>query len=167
MGTAKSTYHGFNFALDLETGYNVHLNDVLNLKPFVGILGNYTQIESFTETGADSLNLRVQSKNLASAQARLGVQLDGAVSKKFNWYVSAAAKQLLTDDYSKLHISLEQPGTLPMDIISAKLGRTYFSGQLGLNYALTNQWSVFGNTEVGVNNRAVNCYGNIGVTYSW
>ncbi len=54
-----------------------------------------------------------------------------------------------------------------MQIMSAKLDYTYFSGQLGLNYALTTQWSVFGNTELGMNNRALNCYGNIGVAYRW
>ena len=165
--TAKSTYHGFNFALDLEAGYNVYSNDWFNVKPFVGVLGNYTQTRSFTETGADSLNLRVKSKNLSSAQARLGVELDGKVGQKLNWYGSAAAKRYLTDDYSKLHISLDQPGALDMQIMSAKLGHTYFSGQLGLNYAITNQWSVFGNTELGINNRTLNCNGNIGVAYSW
>lgn len=165
--TAKSSYHGFNFALDLEAGYNVYTNDWFNVKPFVGVLGNYTQTRSFTETGADSLNLRVKSKNLSTAQARLGVQVDGTIEQKLSWYGSAAVKRYLTHDYSKLQVSFVQPGALNMNIMSAKLGYAYFSGQLGLNYAFTNQWSVFGNTEFGINDRALNCYGNIGVAYSW
>lgn len=166
---ARSTegkYHGFNLALDLEGGYNVELYDWLNLKPFVGVLGNYAHTESFTETGADALNLHVESKNQFNTQARLGVQLDGKVGKKFNWYGSAAVKQFIGGDYAKLHMSLGLPGTR-MEIISAELGRTYFSGQVGVSYALTNHWSLFGNLEAGVNNKSTNCYGNVGLAYTW
>ena len=54
-----------------------------------------------------------------------------------------------------------------MDIISAELGRTYFSGQVGLNYAIDNNWSVFANLDTGLSNKSANCYGNIGVAYTW
>lgn len=164
--SAEGKYHGFNVALDLEGGYNVELYDWLNLKPFVGVLGNYAHMESFTETGAGALNLHVESKNQFNTQARLGVQLDGKVGKKFNWYGSAAVKQFIGGDYAKLHMSLGLPGTR-MEIISAELGRTYFSGQVGVSYALTNHWSLFGNLEAGVNNKSANCYGNIGLAYTW
>ena len=65
-----------------------------------------------------------------------------------------------------MHMSLGLPGTR-MEIISAELGRTYFSGQVGVSYALTNHWSLFGNLEAGVNNKSANCYGNVGLAYTW
>ena len=164
--TAEGKYHGMNLALDLEGGYNIALYDWLNLKPFAGVLGNYVHTKSFTETGADALNLKVESKNQFNTQARLGVQLDGKVGKRLNWYGSAAVKQFIGGDYAKLHMSLDLPGTR-MEIISAELGRTYFSGQAGLSYALTDRWSVFGNLEAGVNNKSANCYGNVGLAYTW
>ncbi len=164
--STRGKYHGMNVALDLEGGYQVALYDWLNLKPFVGVLGNYAHMESFTETGAGALNLHVESKNQFNTQARLGVELDGKIGQKFNWYGSAAVKQFIGGDYAKLHMSLGLPGTR-MEIISAELGRTYFSGQVGASYALTNHWSLFGNVEAGVNNKSANCYGNVGLAYTW
>ncbi|MBP5404227.1 MAG: autotransporter-associated beta strand repeat-containing protein [Elusimicrobiaceae bacterium] len=163
---AEGKYHGLNMALDLEGGYNIAVYDWLNLKPFAGVLGNYTHLESFTETGAGALNLHVESKNQFNTQARLGVQLEGKIGKRFNWYGSAAVKQFIGGDYAKLHMSLDLPGTR-MEIISAELGRTYFSGQVGVSYALTNHWTVFGNLDTGVNNKSANCYGNVGLAYAW
>ncbi len=164
--STKGKYHGMNLALDLEGGYNVAVYDWLNLKPFVGVLGNYAHLESFTETGAGALNLHVESKNQFNTQARLGVQLEGKIGKRFNWYGSAAVKQFIGGDYAKLHMSLGLPGTR-MEIISAELGRTYFSGQVGVSYALTNHWTVYGNLDTGVNNKSTNCYGNVGLAYTW
>ena len=163
---AEGKYHGLNMALDLEGGYDIAVYDWLNLKPFAGILGNYTHLKSFTETGAGALNLHVESKNQFNTQARLGVQLEGKIGKRFNWYGSAAVKQFIGGDYAKLHMSLDLPGTR-MEIISAELGRTYFSGQVGVSYALTNHWTVFGNLDTGVNNKSTNCYGNVGLAYTW
>ena len=163
---AEGKYHGLNMALDLEGGYNIAVYDWLNLKPFAGILGNYTHLKSFTETGAGALNLHVESKHQFNSQARLGVQVEGKIGKRFNWYGSAAVKQFIGGDYAKLHMSLDLPGTR-MEIISAELGRTYFSGQVGVSYALTNHWTIFGNLDAGVNNKSANCYGNVGLAYAW
>lgn len=163
---ADGKYHGMNLALDLEAGYNFNVFDWLDVKPFVGAFGNYVHTGSFTETGADSLNLYVEHKDQFNSQARLGVQFEGKVGKKFNWYTSAAVKQFIGDDYAKLHTSLALPGTR-MELVSAEMGRTYFSGQLGVSYAFTDRLSIFGNMDAGVNNRSTNCYGNIGLAYTW
>ncbi|MBR3632897.1 MAG: hypothetical protein IKN49_07590 [Elusimicrobiaceae bacterium] len=164
--TAHAHYKGWNLALDLEGSYNWAVTDWVNIKPFVGVLNSYAYQQSFTETGADSLNLHVESKNQFNSQARLGVKFDGKVKNRLGWYTSVAVKQFIGNDYAKLHMSLDLPGTR-MDIISAELGRTYFSGQVGLNYALNNNWSLFGNVDLGLNNKSTNCYGNLGVAYTW
>ena len=163
---ANGKYHGMNLALDLEAGYNFNVFDWLDVKPFVGAFGNYVHTGSFTETGADSLNLHVEHKDQFNSQARLGVQFEGKVGKKFNWYTSAAVKQFIGNDYAKLHTSLDLPGTR-MEVVSAELGRTYFSGQVGVSYAFTDRLSIFGNVDAGVNNKSANCYGNIGLAYTW
>lgn len=165
---AEASYSGASLALDLEAAYNIPVYSWLNVKPFMGVLGSYEHQESFTEEGAGALNLHVFSRDQYNTQARLGVQFDGKVAKnKLSWYGSVAIKQFIGDDYAKLHMTLDQlPGT-NMDIISNELGRTYFSGQLGLNYALTDTWSLYGNLDAGINNRSTNCYGNVGVAYTW
>jgi len=162
----NSHYKGWNVAVDLEGGYQVAVASWVNIKPFVGVLSNYSHQQAFTERSADSLNLHVGANDRVHTQGRLGVQFDGKVGSRFNWYASAAVKQFFGDDYAKLHMSWELPNT-EMTIRSAELGRTYFSGQVGVSYNITESLSVFGNLDTGVNNKSANCYGNLGLAYTW
>lgn len=164
--TASSSYDGVNVGLDLEGSYSIPVYNWLTVRPFVGWLNNYSHQNAFTETGADDLNLHVFGHDQFNSQVRLGVQLEGKV-KKFSWYGSAAVKQFVGDDYARVHMKLANLPDTNMDIISAELGGTYFSGQAGLTYALTDNWSIFGNLDTGVNNKSANCYGNIGVAFTW
>jgi len=159
-------YDGMNLGLDLEASYNVPVFNWLNVKPFVGVLNSYSHQQAFAETGAGALNLHVNGNDQYNAQARLGVQFDGKVKNKLSWYGSVAVKQFIGNDYAKLRMNLDMPNT-DMEIISAELGRTYFSGQVGLNYAFNNNWSMFVNLDTGLSNKSANCYGNIGVAYTW
>lgn len=162
---AKASYYGHNIALDLEAAYNLFAFDGIKVKPFVGILNAYSHQQHFNETGADSLNLNVDSNNAYNVQARLGAQAEGKY-RKLNWYANMAVKQFIGNDYQRIKASLSLPNT-NMDIISAKLGGTYFSGGAGVSYALTHSLSVFGNGEAGVGSKSANCYGNIGLAYNW
>ncbi len=162
---AKASYYGHNIALDLEAAYNLFAFDGIKIKPFVGILNAYSHQQHFNETGADSLNLNVDSNNAYNVQARLGAQAEGKY-RKLNWYANMAVKQFIGNDYQRIKASLSLPNT-NMDIISAKLGGTYFSGGAGVSYALTHSLSVFGNGEAGVGSKSANCYGNIGLAYNW
>ena len=164
--TAEGKYDGVNLGLDAEASYNIPVYDWLNVKPFVGWLNNYSHQQAFAEKGADSLNLHVSGNDQFNSQGRLGVQLDGKIKNRFSWYGSVAVKQFFGNDYAKLHMDLDMPNT-SMHIISANLGRTFFSGQLGVNYALTNNLSLFANLDTGVSDKSTNCYGNVGVAYTW
>lgn len=163
--TAHAQYDGHNIALDLEAAYNIPVLAGVNVKPFAGLLNSYSHQQHFNETGADSLNLNVESNNAYNIQARLGAQAEGKVSK-FNWYANMTVKQFLGNDYDRINVSLSLPDT-KMDIISAKLGKTYFSSGVGLSYSLTDNLNIFGNGEAGVGRKAANCYGNIGFAYNW
>ena len=164
--TADGKYNGSNVGLDLEASYNIPVYSWLNVKPFAGWLNLYTHQQAFTEKDAGALNLHVNSNDQFNSQARLGVRVDGQIKNRLSWYGSVAVKQFVGDDYAKLRMDLGLPNT-NMQIISAELGRTSFGGQVGANYAFTNNWSVFANVEGNINDKAANCYGNVGVAYTW
>ena len=164
--TADAKYNGMNMGLDLEASYNIPVYSWLNVKPFAGWLNNYAHQQAFAEKDAGALNLHVNSNDQFHSQARLGVRVDGQVKNKFNWYGSVAVRQFVGTDYTKLRMDLDLPNT-NMEIISAQLGRTSFGAQVGVNYAFTNNWSVFANADGGISNKAANCYGNVGVAYTW
>ena len=164
--TADGKYDGSNVGLDLEASYNIPVYSWLNVKPFAGWLNSYAHQQAFGETDAGALNLHVNSNDQFNSQARLGVRVDGQVKNRFSWYGSVAVKQFVGNDDAKLRMKLDLPNT-DMKIKSAELGRTSFGGQVGVNYAITNNWSVFANADAGINNKSANCYGNVGVSYTW
>ena len=163
---ADAKYNGSNVGLDLEASYNIPVFSWMNVKPFAGWLNSYAHQQAFTEKDAGALNLHVNSHDQFNSQARLGVRVDGQIKNRLSWYGSVAVKQFVGGDYAKLRMDLGLPNT-DMHIISAQLGRTSFGGQVGANYALTNNWSVFANVEGNINNKAANCFGNVGVAYTW
>lgn len=165
--TANGSYDGVNLGLDLEGSYSIPVYNWLTVRPFIGWLNNYSHQNAFTENGADDLNLHVFGNDQFNSQVRLGVQLEGKVKNRLSWYGSAAVKQFVGNDYAKLHMNLDVLPNTDMQIISAELGRTYFSGQAGLTYAINNNWSIFGNLDTGLSNKSTNCYGNIGLAYTW
>ena len=164
--TANGRYDGMNLGLDLEAAYNIPLTSAVTLKPFVGWLNHYAHQHGFAETNADALNLHVNSNNQFTSQARVGVRVDGQIKNKFNWYGALAVKQIVGDDYSKLNMYLDLPNT-DMKVVSAELGKTTFTGQVGASYAFTDNWSVYANVDGGINDKSANCYGNLGVAYAW
>ena len=164
--SASAAYRGWSLALDLEGSYNIPVYNWLNVKPFAGVLSSYAHQKSFTETGAGDLNLFVHTHDQFNTQARLGIQLDGKIKNKLTWYGSVAVKQFIGGDYAKLHMNLGLPGT-DMTIISNELGRTYFAAQVGLNYAINDNWSLYANLDTGASNRSANCYGNAGIAFTW
>ncbi len=168
---ANSEYNGFGAALDLEAGYKIALNRSmkhrLTLKPFVGFTGNYINQDGFEEKGAESLNLKVEGYDNMTAQARVGVGVNGTMSK-FGWYAKAGVRQLLTEDYNEIETSLlDYQNQTKMKIQSAEMGTLSYGGGLGADYALSDDWTIFANGLVSFADKSNNYYGNIGLTYKF
>ena len=170
--TANSKYNGFNVALDLEAGYKIGLNSStsthkLTLKPYIGITGNYINNEGFKEKGAESLNLKVEDYDNIALQARLGVGINGNI-KKFGWYAKAGIRQFLTEDYNEIESSLlDFQDQTKMKIRSAKIDKLSYGGGIGIDYALSDAWTVFANGLASFANKSNNYYGNIGLMYKF
>ena len=169
---ANSKYNGFNVALDLEAGYKIGLNSStsthkLTLKPYIGITGNYINNEGFKEKGAESLNLKVEDYNNIALQARLGVGINGNI-KKFGWYAKAGIRQFLTEDYNEIESSLlDFQDQTKMKIRSAKIDKLSYGGGIGVDYALSDAWTVFANGLASFADKSNNYYGNIGLMYKF
>ena len=169
---ANSKYNGFNVALDLEAGYKIGLNSStsthkLTLKPYIGITGNYINNEGFKEKGAESLNLKVEDYNNIALQARLGVGINGNI-KKFGWYAKAGIRQFLTEDYNEIESSLlDFQDQTKMKIRSAKIDKLSYGGGIGIDYALSDAWTVFANGLASFADKSNNYYGNIGLMYKF
>jgi len=171
--TAKSDYQGYSTSLDVEGAYKILLTKnadakhKLTLKPFAGMFASYIKQNGFEESGADSLNLKVEDNNILMAQARLGVGINGKLNK-FGWYANVGARQLLTKDYNELYVSLlDYQDDTKMKIKSATLSPFSITGGLGADYILSEDWTIFANGQTSFANKSKELYANVGLTYKF
>jgi len=79
--TANAKYYGQQFSTYLEAGYKI-AKKILNIIPLLAIDYSHLYISGYTETGADSLNLAVNSQNYDSLKLGIGFRLNRAFESK-------------------------------------------------------------------------------------
>lgn len=163
---AEASFDQQNVALDLKGAYKIAINKNMKVSPFAGFLTSYTNQEKIKEDGADSLNLAVDAEDSLVFEARLGVELKSEY-KKFAWYVSAAASQMLTDGYGSVDSKLKDYPASFKDIRGADRGSTFFDYNLGAEYKFAKQWILFGDLQGDLSDSSVGYYGTLGVMFSW
>ena len=170
---ANSEHTGYSGALDLEAAYKIALNGQaktnhkLFLKPFIGAIGSYMTNSGYKEKGAQSLDLKVESYDNFAAEARAGVGISGK-AKKFNWYAKAGVRRLLTDESNEIETSLlNYSETTKMNIKSAEVAGVAFTGGLGADYQLNEDWTLFANALSNLSGASDNYYANVGLSYKF
>jgi outer membrane autotransporter protein len=73
--TARARTHGHQFLSSLETGRRYRFDNGIAVTPFVGLQASVLDQASFTETGADALNLAVAGQSVSSVRSQLGTRL--------------------------------------------------------------------------------------------
>lgn len=71
---AHAKYNGTEYTGFLTTGYDYYCNDI-EITPFATLLYSHLHIDSYTETGADSLNLHIDKQNYDFVESGLGLKL--------------------------------------------------------------------------------------------
>ena len=163
---ATADYNGYNFSFDIEANYNFALKENFEIKPFAGILTNFSKQDSFSEKNAQSLSLSVDENTNLLSQARIGVDVKGKV-KLLNWYARLGIKQFLTQNYAEAKIRIGDTGT-GFDLKGTELSSTIFNIGFGGDYYLSEYWTAFANLHFGIGSGNSNdYYGNIGIKYKF
>lgn len=79
--TALGDYDGYQYSAKIDGGYYILQGSSFTLIPITGLEYARLDVDSYTETGADSLNLTIDEQSYESFEAMLGVRLQ----KKHNW----------------------------------------------------------------------------------
>ncbi|NOQ13482.1 MAG: autotransporter domain-containing protein [Methyloprofundus sp.] len=83
---AKADTDGEQYSAGLGFGYNYNY-DAFNINPYFRLDYYHGRIDSYTETGAQGLNLKVDEQNFDSLQSLLGVQLAYAFSHSYGVFI--------------------------------------------------------------------------------
>ena len=84
--TAKADYDGQQYTGAIDTGYVIKQNEY-NITPLLSFTYSHLSLDKYTETGANSLNLRVNSQGYDLAQSGLGVKLDRSYAWSWGTFV--------------------------------------------------------------------------------
>ena len=74
--TANSDYTGQQYSAIVSAGQHFYFNDQVTFTPLVSLQASHTRVGSYTENGADALNLRVDKQSYNSLQSGLGVKVE-------------------------------------------------------------------------------------------
>ena len=77
--TAESDYDGQQYSAKLTAGKHFYLNNQVTVTPHASLQVAHTRVDSYTESGAGSVNLRVDSQNYNYVQSGLGVKLERVI----------------------------------------------------------------------------------------
>ncbi|MDR1696004.1 MAG: autotransporter domain-containing protein [Endomicrobium sp.] len=153
--------------IDVEGAYKYDLTEYFILKPLVGINFAVAMNDAITEKGSAAYRLKIDASNFTKAEIRAGAGLQSNSGSKLNWYVNLVAKQLVGDAKGTMTASFaEMPGQ-KFEIEGTALAKTVFSGNVGCQYGLNNNISLFVDLSSDMASNASAFLGNIGASYRW
>lgn len=163
--TAKSDFNGYSLRADLEAAYKIPLDEKMWFKPYLGIESAMTDYQSFTETNADALNVRVNGDRLFSSTARAGL---GVQSKRnrLGWNARAEYNYLITDPYPEIDVMLAGTDTR-FKSRGAETGRSGLGLNAGIDYDLTPRLNIYLNGEFRLASDYENLHGSLGLRYAF
>ena len=138
---------GDELSVHLGFGYDLLIGEALNLGGFVN--GNYVRatVDSYTEIGADVLNLIFDEQELESLLAEIGVELTYPYS--LSWgvvqpLVRIAFLRELEDDAQIIRARFaEDPSGQRFRVTSERPDRSYLNVALGLTATLQQGWAAY------------------------
>ena len=109
--TAKADYDAQSLGLATEAGQTTFEQGNQRITPFIGLRYARLSRDSFSEKGAGSANLMVESETQTSLQGRIGVRVtqrsDTGSGRKLHWDASVAWARELMDTTSTLKAGFE------------------------------------------------------------
>lgn len=121
--------------------------------------------DSFTETGANSMNQYIESDSKHAATARVGLALEGSIDK-LNWNASIEHNLIIKGEESEMESSFA--GTnLKFRTRGAETGKHVLGLSGNINYKLNKDWDVYANTDFRFGDDYKSAYGGVGIRYSF
>lgn len=163
----KSKYAVNTLSFDMEASYKYAVNNKIILKPLMGFNCTVASNNDISEDGNLEQKLNIDAGNYTKADFRVGIGLQSDNTSKFNWYVSAVAKQIVDGDKLTMTASFAEVPDQKFEIESTKLSDTVFSGNIGGIYSLSRSFDLFIDLSTDTSSSTNMLNGNIGASYKW
>ncbi|HEX4141928.1 MAG TPA: autotransporter domain-containing protein [Pirellulales bacterium] len=168
--TATANYGGWQSQAYLERGVTLQ-GSKMSIQPYAALQYLYVRQNSFTETGAGVMDLKVAGIDANSLRSLIGVRLAGN-----SWYVNErpitpVARALWLHEFlstsTGLNAQFAPIGGNNFAVTGTSLGRDWAILGAGLNWNLGHGWQTYANYDAQVNVQQTFHVGSGGFQYSW
>jgi uncharacterized protein with beta-barrel porin domain len=168
--TATANYGGWQSQLYLERGVTLQ-GAKGSIQPYAALQYLYVRQNSFTETGAGVMDLKVAGIDANSLRSLIGVRLAGN-----SWYVNdrpitPVARALWLHEFLSTNTGINAQfapiGGTNFAVTGTSLGRDWAILGAGLNWNLGRGWQTYANYDAQVNVQQTFHIGSGGFQYSW
>jgi outer membrane autotransporter protein len=150
LGKTDSDQYGIN----IDGGYDHHLNDNLTFGPLAGLQYVNLNVNGFNETGAGAANLAVSSQEVNSLRSRLGFRMD--YHRKVSKEVSFAAEGRVAwqheflDDSRAITSSFIGGGLTPFSVKTANPERDAALVGVGIDFTFRDRMTIYADIDAQV-----------------
>ena len=170
---ASANYNGWQAYVYAERGVSYESCGRL-LQPFVGLQYLYLRQNSFTEHGADSIDLAANGVNTNSLRSLLGARMQWAwmhrTCRRSFPEIHAYWMHEYIDSHSLVDATFSptpEGGGTPFIAHGLDLGRDWAVAGASFTWEMHGGWSMFVNGDVQTNNQATLYIGSGGVGHLW
>jgi outer membrane autotransporter protein len=168
--TATANYHGGSYSAYFETGRNV-LGRFTHLQPFAALEYIGVQQNAFTEQGADSIDLDVDTTTANAMRGILGSRVFNHFRTKSGHLVtvnaSAAWRHEFLNDNRVIDAAFTSQTGNAFAVSGVNIDRDAAIVGAGLNYALSSHCSIYGNYDLLFSQNYTAHTGLGGFQYAW
>ena len=144
---AAGNTSGNQFELNLDGGYDFHMNDRVTWGPILGMQYVHMDVDGFNETGASAANLAVGSQNMDSLRSRAGMRIDYHRQIARQWAfateVRAEWQHEFLDDSRGIGASFIGDGLAPFSVQTTNPQRDAALVGVGVDFTMRDRWTFF------------------------
>jgi autotransporter-associated beta strand protein len=168
--TARGTFSGWQGYGYLERGVNLRGRGA-TLQPYAALQYIYLRQNSYTETGADTLNLSNSGIDANSLRSLVGCRLQSTYTTRGGHFVYPELRALWLHEFLATNVvvnSFFAPiGGSSFATQGLNLGRDWAIVGGGMRYELPQGWQLMANYDVQVNSQQVFHVGSGSLQYAW
>ena len=167
---AHSDYNGNEYAGYAEVGYKLDLGGVLVIRPLAAFQAAYLMQDAYTETGADPLNLVVDSRNTGSYQSYLGLHISKAITMG-NFVLTPDVRAKWAHEFSPddhlINAMFSGSGSGSFTVAADRPSRETAIVGVGLTGRFNKNLSMYIQYDAELNSDYTNHTGMMGLRFSW
>jgi len=169
--TATANYGGWQSQAYLERGVTLQ-GSKASIQPYAALQYLYVRQNSFTETGAGVMNLKVDGIDANSLRSLIGVRLAGnGWAPAGGGPITPVARALWLHEFlsttTGLNAQFAPVGGTNFAVTGTSLGRDWAILGAGLNWNVGRGWQTYANYDAQVNVTQTFHVGSGGFQYSW